>query len=77
MKKILSVIMVVAMLFTGIVPSVIGTAAIDVAEFALETAGIVENEETGVGTAELTLSLTNGAGVSGYTVYVYYQRNNI
>ena len=77
MKKILSVIMVVAMLFTGIVPSVIGTAAIDVAEFALETAGIVENEETGVGTAELTLSLTNGAGVSGYTVYVYYQNADV
>jgi len=79
MKKILSVIMVVAMLFTGIVPSVVGTAAADadVAEFVLETAGIVENEETGVGTAELTLSLTNGAGVQGYTVYVYYQNADV
>ena len=79
MKKILSVIMVVAMLFTGIVPSVVGAAAADadVAEFVLETAGIVENEETGVGTAELTLSLTNGAGVQGYTVYVYYQNADV
>ena len=73
MRKFLSVIVVVAMLVTGLVPGMIFStaAASSEVEFALTATDFIENED-GVGEATVTLSITNNPGFSSATVLVYY-----
>ena len=78
MKKILSLIMIVAMLATCILPGLANVAAADAGvSFVLSDTGFVEDEESGLGKAEITISIENNPGLSEFAFVIYYTNKDI
>ena len=78
MKKILSVIMVVAMLVTSILPAVANVAAADATvSFVLSDTGFVEDEESGLGKAEVAIEIENNPGITEFAFVIYYTNTDV
>ena len=73
MRKILSVIMVVAMLVTSILPAIANVAAADADTLVIDmsSVGFVENEDGSV-SAKVDLAFTNNPGFVDLSLMVYY-----
>jgi len=77
MRKFLSVIMVVAMLLSSILPAVsVAAADADVLSIELVTDGFVENED-GTVTADVDLVIANNPGFTDLRVLVYYTNSEV
>lgn len=74
MKKLLSVIVMVAMLVTAMLPA-FATVAADALEFGIDEAYLVKNAD-GVGEATTNLAITANPGFSDISFMVYYNTNN-
>ena len=78
MRKILSVIMVIAMLVTSILPAVANVAAADADALVIDmsSVGFVENED-GSATAKVDLEFTSNPGFVDLSVMVYYNTTEV
>ena len=77
MRKFLSVIMVVAMLLSSILPAVsVAAADADVLSIELVTDGFVENDD-GTVTADVDLVIANNPGFTDLRVLVYYTNSEV
>jgi hypothetical protein len=78
MRKILSVIMVVAMLVTSILPAIANVAAADADTLVVDisSVGFVENED-GTASAKVDLAFTNNPGFVDVSLFVYYNNTEV
>ncbi|MGM9635534.1 MAG: hypothetical protein ACI3YE_05205, partial [Candidatus Avispirillum sp.] len=75
MKKLLSVIVMVAMLVTAMLPA-FATMAADALEFGTDEAYLTKNAD-GVGEATTNLAITANPGFSDISLMVYYDTANV